>query len=106
MLDVISVPKPSFMTEELEIFRDAVERFVVQECVPHVAEWRRDREVPREIWRKAGLAGLLLASAPLEYGGGGGSIAHEAVIMDRLGRHDALSFFVSVQNIGCAPYIV
>jgi acyl-CoA dehydrogenase len=106
MLDVISVPKPSFMTEELEVFKDAVDRFVVQECVPHVAQWRRDREVPREIWLKAGRAGLLLASAPAEYGGGGGSMAHEAVIMDRLGCHDALSFFVSVQNIGCAPYIV
>jgi acyl-CoA dehydrogenase len=105
MFDPISVPKPSFMTEELEIFRDAVDRFVVRECVPHIDEWRRDREVPRELWRKAGEAGLLLASTPAEYGGGGGTLAHEAVIIDRLGRHDAAGFNIAVQNIGVAPYI-
>ena len=61
---------------------------------------------PREVWTKAGQAGLLCASMPEEYGGAGGSFAHEAVI----NRHYSLSGFdafgAPLHSGIVAPYIL
>lgn len=97
---------PPWMTSELQMFSDMVDRFVTRECVPEIPRWRADHAVPRETWRKAGAAGLLMASTPTEYGGGGGTFAHEAIIIDRFGAHGASGMIIGVQNIGVAPYIV
>jgi acyl-CoA dehydrogenase len=97
---------PPWMNEELLLFRDAADRFIERECLPHVAEWEREGGVPRPIWRKAGAAGLLMASAPAEYGGGGASFAYDAVIMERLNRLGAHGFLIAVQNAIFAPYLL
>jgi acyl-CoA dehydrogenase len=97
---------PPWLNEELLLFRDVVDRFIERECLPHVAEWDRAGGVPRPIWRKAGEAGLLMASAPAEYGGGGASFAYEAVIMDRLTRLGAQGFPITVHNAIFAPYLL
>ena len=97
---------PPWLTDELLIFRDAVDRFIERECLPHVDEWNRAGAVPRPIWRKAGDAGLLMASAPAEYGGGGASFAYDAVIIDRLNRLGAHGFLITLQNAIFGPYLL
>src|SRR5712675_346714 len=97
---------PPWLDEELLLFRDAVDRFIERECLPCVAEWERAGSVPRELWRKAGETGLLMASAPAEYGGGGGSFAYEAVITDRLNRLGAHGFLITLQNNIFGPYLL
>jgi len=42
--------------------------------------------VPREVWRKAGAAGLLCCDIPTEYGGAGGDFGHCAVVTEELAR--------------------
>jgi acyl-CoA dehydrogenase len=74
--------------------------------LPHVDEWDRAGSVPRSIWRKAGEAGLLMASAPAEYGGGGASFAYDAVIVDRVNRLGAHGFLITVQNAIFGPYLL
>src|SRR5271167_3229920 len=106
MNKILNVPNPAYMDEDLHMFRDAVERFIRQECLPHAASWREKGEVGREFWRKAGAAGLLMASAPAEYGGAGGTFAHEAVIVDALGRLGAHDFLIAVQNLMFGPYLL
>ena len=69
-MDALQVEKPSYMTEDLEIFSDALTKFLERECVPHVARWEKEKCVDREIWHKAGKMGFLLPSAPEEFGGG------------------------------------
>ncbi|MET0545769.1 MAG: acyl-CoA dehydrogenase family protein, partial [Caulobacterales bacterium] len=86
MTNVLNTPRASYLDEELDMFRDAVERFVRQECVPHIDEWREASMVDRSVWKKAGEAGLLMASAPEEYGGAGGTFAHETIILETLAR--------------------
>ncbi|MBT6983389.1 MAG: acyl-CoA dehydrogenase, partial [Rhodospirillaceae bacterium] len=54
-----------------EIFRDTVRRFVEEEIAPYHAQWEKDGMISREAWLKAGKLGLLCASMPEEYGGGG-----------------------------------
>ena len=63
---------PSWMTEDLSIFKDAVSKFMTAEFVPQTEKWHKQGMVDREAWTKAGEAGLLLTSIPEEYGGGGG----------------------------------
>jgi len=76
------------MTEELHILGDQVRRFLEKEMVPHRERWDREGIVDRKAWLTAGAAGLLCASIPAEYGGGGGSKAHEAVIAEEVSKAD------------------
>ncbi|MGB9107789.1 MAG: acyl-CoA dehydrogenase family protein [Telluria sp.] len=73
-----------WMDAELEGFRDAVRRFVDHEVAPHQQRWREQQHVDREVWRQAGEMGLLLADIPDEYGGSGGSFAHQCVVFEEL----------------------
>jgi alkylation response protein AidB-like acyl-CoA dehydrogenase len=54
--------------------------FFEKECAPNELRWGRQQHVDREVWLRAGELGLLCASIPEEYGGGGGTFAHEATI--------------------------
>jgi acyl-CoA dehydrogenase len=106
MLGSLSVRKPSYMNEEMEIFREAVDQFIERECLPHIRTWDQEGKVPRELWRKAGESGLLMASAPVQYGGAGASFAHDAVIIERLSRKGAQGFSIAVQNAIFGPYLL
>lgn len=75
-----------WMTEELSILREQVRRFLEREMVPHRERWDREGVVERAAWRRAGAAGLLCASIPEAYGGGGGTRAHDVVIAEEIGR--------------------
>ncbi len=97
---------PRWMTEDLRIFHDAARRFFEKECTPHARRWDEQGVVDRDIWRKAGEAGLLCASMPEEYGGAGGSFAHEAILIDTRIKADAGHFGLSLHNAIVAPYIL
>ena len=88
-----------WMNEELAAFRDAVRRFVLGEITPHQDAWREQRHVDRELWRKAGEMGLLLADIPEEYGGAGGSFAHMAVVFEELSYGGDTAFGIHVHAI-------
>lgn len=73
-----------WMNEELRIFREAARRFLKKEFTPNIQKWSNAKLVDPAAWRRAGEAGLLCASIPEVYGGAGGTIAHEAVILEEL----------------------
>lgn len=75
-----------WMNDELRMFRKTVHRFIQEEFAPHQARWRQQHHPDAEAWTKAGDAGLLLTDIPEEYGGGGGTIAHETVIAEELSQ--------------------
>ncbi len=91
--------------DEIAIFSDAVGQFFERECAPHVNDWRRAGVVPREIWTKAGEAGLLCASIPEEYGGAGGDFRHEAVIIEQQQWKGIDGFGITLHNAIVAPYV-
>jgi acyl-CoA dehydrogenase len=78
--------KSPWMNEELDMFRKQVRRFVQEEFVPHEARWRQQHRVDADAWTKAGATGILLTDVPEAYGGGGGTFAHECVVMEELSR--------------------
>ncbi len=104
-MSAVAVERPAWMTEDLVIFEDAVAKFCERELLPHSARWEAQGQVDRETWTKAGEAGLLCPSMPEEYGGGGGSFAHEAVLIDVFGKMGVTGFGASLHNAIVAPYI-
>jgi acyl-CoA dehydrogenase len=80
MIDVLNVPRPSWMSEDLVLLEEQTRRFLASELVPQVENWTDAGIMDRSAWDKLGQAGLLCAGIPEEYGGAGGSFAHETVI--------------------------
>jgi acyl-CoA dehydrogenase len=74
------------VNDDVRMFRKTVSQFIEKEFVPHQPRWRENRGPDPESWANAGRAGILLADLPEEYGGGGGTFAHEAVVLEELAR--------------------
>ncbi|WP_229414214.1 acyl-CoA dehydrogenase family protein [Zemynaea arenosa] len=88
-----------WMDADLEGFRDAVKRFVDAEIVPHNERWRKQQHVDRDTWNKAGEMGILLADIPEEYGGSGGTFAHQAIVFEELSFSGDTAFGIHVHAI-------
>ena len=71
-------------TPERESLRKTVRSFAEREVLPHASEWERTGELPRELHRKAGDAGLLGANFPESVGGGGGDGADAVIIGEEM----------------------
>lgn len=74
------LPRSSWMDDELHMLSDACQQFYERECAPHYDEWEAQGSFSRGLWEKAGEMGLLGVEVPEEFGGLGGSFAHDAVI--------------------------
>ena len=98
------LPSP-WMTPELEGFRDAVRRFVGSEVAPHAERFRQQQHVDRALWDKGGEMGILLADIPEQYGGAGGSFAHQAIVFEELAYIGDMAFGIHVHAI-VAHYIL
>ncbi|MFZ6756411.1 acyl-CoA dehydrogenase family protein [Undibacterium sp. Ji50W] len=97
--------KPGWMTPELDSFRDAVRRFVDAEVIPHQDRWKKQQHVDRDVWNKAGTMGILLADIPEEYGGSGGSFAHQVIVFEELTYAGDMALGIHVHAI-VAHYIL
>ena len=71
--------------EETDDLRSLTRNFLEKEAKPNLARWAEEHKIDREFWNKAGELGLLCVSIPEEYGGGGGTFAHEAVVLQEQG---------------------
>jgi len=88
-----------------EFFRDTVRRFIEEEISPNHAEWEKDGKISREAWLKAGELGLLCASMPEEYGGGGVDRTFSVILMEELARAGASGPGFGLHSEIVAPYI-
>ncbi len=105
-MDALNLPRPPWMTEDLVLLEDQARRFMQNEFVPHLDKWHDDHMYPREVWTKAGEAGLLCAAMPEEYGGSGGSFAHEAIINREYSLAGFDTFGAPLHSGIVAPYIL
>ncbi|MFD3706648.1 acyl-CoA dehydrogenase family protein [Nocardia sp. NPDC058658] len=98
--------RSSWMNEDLDALRDLARAFLAKEVEPNTDKFREQHHVDRELWNKAGEVGLLCLSVPEEYGGGGGTFAHEAVLIEEQARIGDTSWGVSLHNGIIAHYIL
>ncbi len=92
--------------DDHEQFRDTARRFVDNEIAPNLHAWEHAGIVPKEVWRKAGAAGLLCSTVPEEYGGSGGDFGHSAVMIEELARANATAVGFTTHSEIVTPYIV
>jgi acyl-CoA dehydrogenase len=105
----MSPERSPWMDDELVMLEEQATRFVAAELVPRHERWDRDGQVDRGAWRKAAEAGMLCAGIPVEYGGGGGTFAHEAVIhqvLSRAGLGGSFGVANSIHSAIVAHYIL
>ncbi|MGR4871624.1 acyl-CoA dehydrogenase family protein [Variovorax sp. LARHSF232] len=91
--------------DDHEMYRETVRRFLERECLPRQKAWDDAGQVDRETWLKAGREGLLCASLPEEYGGGGGDFGHAAVFAEETARSGVSGPAFGMHSDIIAPYI-
>lgn len=74
--------RSSWMTEELDVFRDQFRKFLAADLAPHAEQWREQKMVDRSAWKALGDMGALLPSVPEAYGGLGTTFAYDAAVFE------------------------
>ncbi|MFT4083763.1 MAG: acyl-CoA dehydrogenase family protein [Nocardioides sp.] len=89
-----------------EDFRALARTFLEREVVPHHASWEAAGQVDREVWRKAGAAGLLCFDVPETYGGAGiDDFRYNAVLAEEITRVGASGLGFPVHTDIIVPYL-
>ena len=92
--------------DEHEDFRKTARAFFEREVVPHHDQWEADGIVPRELWLRAGEAGLLCFDVPEEYGGAGiDDFRFNVVLSEEQTRAGASGPGFSVHSDIIVPYL-
>ncbi|MCK6510341.1 acyl-CoA dehydrogenase family protein [Myxococcota bacterium] len=74
-------------TQEHQMFRQSVRKFVENEINPHVDAWEAAEEFPsHDLFKKMGSLGFLGASYPEEYGGLGLDYSYNVVLAEEMAR--------------------
>lgn len=96
-------------TTDHDLFRESVRHFIDTEIRPHDERWDHDGKVDKDMFVRAGKAGLLGMPVPAEYGGGGvddfrfNAIIGEEVVGSGLG---ASGMCITLHNDVCLPYFL
>jgi alkylation response protein AidB-like acyl-CoA dehydrogenase len=82
------------------------EDFWAKEIIPNLERFDAQQGVDRDVWHKAGSLGLLCVSIPSEYGGGGGTFAHEAAVLEAQAHAADTGFGIGVHSAIVAHYLL
>ncbi len=92
-------------TEEQNLFRDAYRKFLELEVKPHIARFREQGIVDREIFEKAGDQGFLMIWADEKYGGlGDTDFRYEQVVIEETSRAGCGEWFNTLHSRLVGPY--
>ena len=99
------IPRTLFNADH-EGFRDTVRRFIEREIAPFHAGWEEQGYVDREVWRKAGAAGLLCLTMPEALDGAGADKLFSVVLIEELTIAGATGIGFGLHNEIVAPYLL
>jgi len=85
------------ITQEHQLFRQMLRRFVEREIDPHIEEWEARKCFPgRQLFPKLAELGALGPSYPEEYGGGGGDYWYNYLMAEELGGAAAMGVAMGI----------
>lgn len=96
---------PTWHDDEVRALSELAAGFFDREVVAHNEKWDAQHRIDREVWLEAGKLGLLCCSIPEEYGGGGGTFAHDLAVFEAQGYAGDLSLGISVHS-GIVPHYI
>ena len=85
-----------YFTEEHELLRQQIRRFIANEVAPNGAGWEQEGMVPRSVLRQMGDLGLLGIRYPQKYGGSELDTLATIVLAEELGRSTFGDFAITV----------
>jgi acyl-CoA dehydrogenase len=96
MTEPIANDRFPYFSEEHDMLRSTIRRFIADKVLPHGDQWEEQGFVPREVLREMGSLGLLGMRYAPEYGGAGLDTLANAVLAEELGRSTYGGFAVTV----------
>ncbi|MFC6689390.1 acyl-CoA dehydrogenase family protein [Jhaorihella thermophila] len=98
---------PEPFSDEVRMIRDTARAFVDRVIRPNVDDWEEAGRFPRELYLKAGAAGLLGIGYPEELGGSGGGVFHKLAWIEELMRAGSggLAASLGSLDIGLPPLV-
>ena len=96
----------ALFSEEHQMFRESVRRFLEREVSPNHERWEEQGYVDREVWLKAGANGFLCPTMPEEFGGAGVDKLYSVVLKEEIARINATGLGFGLHNEIVAPYIL
>mgnify|MGYP001942910781 CR=1 FL=1 len=95
-----------YLEEEHIMFQETVREFFTKEVAPFEAQWEKDGQVSREIWKRAGDLGILAIDIPEEYGGLGlNDYRYNAIVLEEMSRANITGTGFGTQNEIVVPYL-
>ncbi|MDX1451667.1 MAG: acyl-CoA dehydrogenase family protein [Oleiphilaceae bacterium] len=98
--------KRTVFESEHEMFRDSFRKFLQEEAVPHHAQWEKDGQVSRELWKKAGEHGYLSPTVPEAYGGVEADFRYNAIVDEEVARLGLSGIGFGLHSDIAVPYIM
>ena len=90
---------------EHKMFRDSISEFIEKEIAPNYDEWEKNKQIPKEVWKKLGDLGGLCPMAEEKYGGLGGDFLFQTIVTEELSYRGFSGLLVAVHNDLVYPYI-
>ncbi len=97
--------RAAWSDDEVEAVRDLAKTFFEKDVLPNEEKFVAQGHPDRELYNRAGELGLLCPAIPSEYGGGGGTFAHEAAVIEAQSFAGDGSLGMPVHSSIIAPYI-
>jgi len=98
--------KANFLTNEHEMFREALQKMLQKEAYPYYEKWEEERNIPREFWLKLGDNGFLLPWVEEQYGGLGLDFSYSMILTEELERVGVgLASGICLHSDIVSPYI-
>ena len=91
--------------EDHRAFRDSVRKFLEREFIPNLDSFEEAGQVSRELWLKAGEAGMLGPSVPEELGGLGLDFTFNAIINEEI-TYAMMADGMTLHNDVTTPYFL